>query len=114
MPRLADLIVKGSLPDYRAKGPAEFEGQTLVIMMSTLKITQSVNSQSGQNMAGFEVDVVDDKGIRHKLMSQSASLTQQVTDQFIPFIDEIGEELTVDLIGQVSQKDPKRKVYHFG
>lgn len=115
MPKLSDLIQKGVMPDLRGKGPEYFEGKgPLNIQMDSLKLTHGMNNRSNTEQAGFECDVtVQADGTRHHFISQSQALTQQVRDQFLPFADEIGDTLEVEVVSETSRKEPGRKVYHF-
>ena len=114
MTKLSTLVDEGTVREYRSSGPAKLVNHTLIIDMRSISISDSINSRSGQPAKSVTFtahDVTDDKQI--SFMTQSLSLVDQVINQFLPYADEIGDELEVTLVGEPSQKEPSRMVYHF-
>lgn len=114
MTKLSTLVAKGTVREYRSCGPAKLVNHTLIIDMGSIAVSDAINTRSGQpakSVTFTAYDKTDNKQI--SFMTQSLSLVDQVINQFLPYADEIGDELEVTLLGEPSQKEPSRMVYHF-
>lgn len=108
----SELVDAGTLPPKpSALSPEDVEGRRLLWDLSTLKVEQFKHKLGGV-MPGVRVMTINpETGERKLLMTASASIHEQVTEQIVPSLNAIPSLLPVTIVGEDHQTIPGGRVW---